>query len=89
MSDQRAPRVNQQLLERFINTNVRLVGKVNQVQPNYVRLQASDKREVTVHTANPSVFVDGHVVEVWGMVNGDRTVSEASTIQFGPDFGSY
>lgn len=82
-----APRVNFELMNSYIGKRVKLVGKVEGVQGNMMKVKAADEGTVDVmlHSAAP---MDAFV-EVDGTVESPNTLREESICGFGNNFGAW
>lgn len=86
---QPVPRVNAELMSSFIGKRVRLVGKVDSIDgPTTVNLRAADNGPVSASLALalPEEALN-KVVELEGMVETVNTLSGASYVIFGDNFG--
>jgi replication factor A3 len=80
------PRVNGELLPKFVNRTVNLVGRILSCDQGRVELQTSDQRRITVILAIPSPFPVDSIVEVIGTVNNDLSIREEGMIQYTETF---
>ena len=82
-----APRVNFELLSQFMGKRVKLVGKVEEISGNVMKVKASDDGivEVLLKGAAP----EDAFVEVDGTVEGPNSLREESSIGFGNSFGTF
>jgi replication factor A3 len=80
-----SPRVNFQSMGAYIGKRVRLVGKVESVQGNVMRVKAADEGVVEVLTK--SAVPQDAFVEVDGIVESPNTLREESLTGFGNTFG--
>jgi len=80
-----APRVNFELMQNYIGKRVKLVGKVEGVQGNVLRVKAADEGvvEVLLKGAAPA---DAYV-EIDGTVESPNTLREEAITGFGSNFG--
>ncbi len=81
-----APRVNFELLQRFIERRVRLVGHVENLQNNVLQLTTVDNGTVNV-LIKPGLGFDSPFVEVEGIVESPNTLRELDHTNFGSNFG--
>ena len=91
------PRVNAHYLPSFVNQTVRLVGRVQSVDPSgALQLATSDHGAVSVFSQNlasgegaydANIYSVGAVVEMVGLVQEDGTLMEYIGIALGKDFG--
>jgi ribosomal protein S4E len=80
------PRVNHELLSRFIGKTVNLTGKVVTRQPNgSVILETSDGKNVTIQTSRANEY--DAFVEVLGKVSTEQTVVEIQFTNLISSFG--
>eukprot|EP01006_Ploeotia_vitrea_P067473 TRINITY_DN97378_c0_g1_i1.p2 TRINITY_DN97378_c0_g1~~TRINITY_DN97378_c0_g1_i1.p2 ORF type:complete len:125 (+),score=48.02 TRINITY_DN97378_c0_g1_i1:49-375(+) len=80
------PRVNAELLQRYVGSTVRLVGQVKAVEEKTAVVEASDGRDVTVRVSDPQHFVQQQFVEVVGHVEQDLSVRQDMAASFGASF---
>ena len=91
------PRVNGAYLPSFLNQTVRVVGRIQSIDPSgAVQLTTSDNRPLTAFSAavaqgeggyDSSVYAVGQVVEMVGQVQEDGTLQEYIGVAFGTNFG--
>ncbi|PVV04150.1 hypothetical protein BB560_001351 [Smittium megazygosporum] len=79
------PRINSSLLPKYVDTTVRIVGKVQEHRGTSVILQASDKKPVTVELS-PDCQIASEYVEIIGKVQNDLKVSGYSSIPLSENF---
>mmetsp|Transcript_20330 Transcript_20330/g.64666 ORF Transcript_20330/g.64666 Transcript_20330/m.64666 type:complete len:109 (-) Transcript_20330:241-567(-) len=80
-----SPRVNCELMGRFVGKKVRLVGKVEGMENGMARLVASDGGVVMVRSKAGSSY-DSSFVEVEGIVQSPNTIDEMDMSSFGDSF---
>lgn len=80
-----APRVNFELMANYIGKRVKLVGKVEGVQGQILRVKAADEGivEVLLRSSVPEDLF----VEIDGTVESPNTLREESIAGFGNSFG--
>ncbi|KAF3079315.1 hypothetical protein TWF569_006536 [Orbilia oligospora] len=82
MSDHQTPRVNASYVSNFTGQNVRIAGKVLQIHGNSATIDAQGT--VAIHLdAGTHIKTVGNVVEVIGKVNGDQSIKELFSSDFG------
>lgn len=81
-----APFVNRDQLGRFVQRKVRLVGAVESMDNDSIRVKAADEGMVTVRLRAPSSFDDKFIC-VEGMVESPDTIVEDGHTNFGNNFG--
>ncbi|KAG0206116.1 hypothetical protein BGX28_002369 [Mortierella sp. GBA30] len=79
------PRVNSAMLSQYVGQPVRFVGKIIEQNGTRAVMAASDKGQVHVHMTELSQYGTQYV-EVIGTVNGDFSISEMASTNFGNDF---
>ncbi|KAK9844656.1 hypothetical protein WJX74_005199 [Apatococcus lobatus] len=80
-----APRVNFELLQRYIERRVRLVGQLENLQGNVLKLKTSDNGTVNV-LIKPGAGFDSPFIEVEGIVESPNTIRELDHTNFGSSF---
>ncbi|KAI8870444.1 replication factor A protein 3 [Ramicandelaber brevisporus] len=69
--DATTPRVNSAMLKAFDGQVVRLVGKVLQISPGSVLLEASDKGHVQIECSNP-LPIQSQYIEIIGRAQASK-----------------
>lgn len=82
-----APHVNRELLGHFVQRRVRLVGLVESLDGNSLRVKAADDGVVNVTLKQPGSFDDKYIC-VEGTVESPDTIIEDSHTNFGNNFGA-
>ncbi|KAK9814149.1 hypothetical protein WJX72_001287 [[Myrmecia] bisecta] len=80
-----APRVNFELLQRYIGKKVRLVGKVMGLDGDLLTVKAADQGLVYVKVL-PGAGHASEYVEIDGIVESPNTVQEQQHVEFGSNF---
>ena len=83
-----APRVNFELLQRYIERKVRLIGQVENLQNNMLKIKAADGGHVNV-LVKPGAGFDSPYVEVEGIVESPNTIRELDHTNIGSTFGEW
>ncbi|KAK9703696.1 hypothetical protein K7432_010587 [Basidiobolus ranarum] len=83
--DKPTPRINSSMLSQYINTTVRIVGKVMQLQEPNALIESSDHGQISV-SLNPGTTFTSQYVEIIGIVQQDLSVQELTSTSFGEDF---
>lgn len=87
MTEFNTPRINKALLEHFVGTPVRLVGKVLQSKNNECIVESSDRQEVRLTLlASEQVLELGQHAEFIGKVEKDLSISVQFFTNFGKQF---
>jgi hypothetical protein len=81
------PRANFEILSKYQGKRVRLVGKVEEVQGNSMKVRTSD--DVIVDVMLTGNAPTDTFVEVDGTVEGPNVIREDSNVGFGNDFGTF
>jgi len=68
----------------FINSHVRLIGRVNHVNQDIVTLDTSDGEQVEVQINRGTNFIYEGYIEVVGKVNPNLTIRELASYQWAP-----
>ena len=82
-----APRVNGELLARFVGRKVLLVGKAESLEGNVMRLRTSDDRVVSVELKGAAGY-GSDFVEFEAVVKSADSVREEEHTSFGSAFGA-
>ena len=83
-----APRVNGELLARFVGRKVLLVGKAESLEGNVMRLRTSDDRVVSVELKGGAAGYGSDFVEFEAVVKSADSVREEEHTSFGSAFGA-
>ena len=83
-----APRVNGELLARFIGRKVLLVGKAESLEGGVMRLRTSDDRVVSVELKGGAAGYSSDFVEFEAVVKSADSVREEEHTSFGSAFGA-
>jgi replication factor A3 len=83
-----APRVNGELLARFVGRKVLLVGKAESLEGNVMRLRTSDDRVVSVELKGGAAGYSSDYVEFEAVVKSADSVREEEHTSFGSAFGA-
>ena len=83
-----APRVNGELLARFVGCKVLLVGKAESLEGNVMRLRTSDDRVVSVELKGGAAGYGSDYVEFEAVVKSADAVREEEHTSFGSAFGA-
>ncbi|KAF8939497.1 replication factor A protein 3 [Dissophora ornata] len=78
-------RVNSAMLGGLVGQTVRFVGRIIEQNGARAIMAASDKGQVEVHMNDKSQY-GTQIVEVIGVVNGDNSITEMASSNFGNDF---
>lgn len=84
-SDNPTPRVNFELMQRYINQRVLLVGEIDSIENGRLIVKTSDKASVMVHASNMQPY-DSPFVEILGTVVDSKTLREESHTNCGESF---
>ena len=84
-----SPRVNGELMTRFVGKKVLLVGKNEGSDGSSVNLRTPDDKMVRVQLAPGSPAITTAFVEFEGMVDSADTMTETSHVDFGDEFDLY
>ncbi|KAF9109515.1 hypothetical protein BGX27_007544 [Mortierella sp. AM989] len=79
------PRVNSAMLSGQVGQTVRFVGKIIEQNGSRAIMTASDKGQVEIHMDGSSQY-GTEFIEVIGTVNGDNSISEMTSTNFGNNF---
>ncbi|KAI1301125.1 60S acidic ribosomal protein P1-alpha 3 [Mortierella claussenii] len=85
MSLPQTTRVNSKMLGANVGNTVRFVGKIVEQNGTRAIFTASDKGQVEVHMI-PSSQYGTPYIEVIGVVNGDHSLQEMTSTNFGDEF---
>ena len=91
MDPSATPRINHACIQAFVGRTVRVVGQVTSAPAGgRAVLQSSDGKPLTVYTREESAseWTD-RFVEVIAKVNGDYTLQEVYSTNFGNNFGTF
>jgi replication factor A3 len=83
-----APRVNGEMLARFVGRKVLLVGKTESLDGGLLRLRTSDERVVSVELKGGAAGFSSDYVEFEAVVKSADTVREEEHTNFGSAFGA-
>jgi len=84
-----APRVNGELMARFVGKKVLLVGKTESTDGATMTLRTSDDKTVTVALAPGAAAPATTFVEFEGMVDAADRLTESAHVDFGNEFDMY
>jgi replication factor A3 len=84
-----APRINGELMARFVGKKVLLVGKAEGSNGGVVTLRTPDDRTVRVQLAPGSPPLGSAFVEFEGMVESPDALTETTHVDFGNEFDMY
>jgi replication factor A3 len=84
-----APRVNGELMTRYVGKKVLLVGKNEGSDGSSVTLKTADDKTVRVQLAPGSPAITTAFVEFEGMVESADVLTEVSHVEFGNEFDLY
>ena len=84
-----APRVNGELMARFVGKKVLLVGKAESTDGATMTLRTSDDKTVTVSLAPGAATPATTFVEFEGMVDAADRLTESAHVDFGNEFDMY
>ena len=84
-----APRVNGELLARFVGRKVLLVGKAESLEGNVMRLRTSDDRVVSVELKGGAAGYGSDFVEFEAVVKSADSLREEEHTSFGSAFGAH
>lgn len=84
-----APRVNGELMARFVGKKVLLVGKNEGSDGSHVTLSTPDDKMVRVRLAPGSPAINTAFVEFEGMVESPDILAETLHVDFGNEFDLY
>jgi replication factor A3 len=84
-----APRVNGELMARFVGKKVLLVGKTESTDGSTITLRTPDDKTVTVRLAPGTAAPAATFVEFEGMVDAADQLTESSHVDFGNEFDMY
>lgn len=87
MSLPTSTRINSPLLKSFHDKNVRIIGKVESVNGDYINFDASGP--VKVKSDGQTDYTVGRFYEVVGRVQGDDSVVSMTTVDFGDNISEY
>jgi replication factor A3 len=83
------PRVNGELLPRFVGRKVLLVGRVVSLDSGSMRVETCDKRQVTVTLkAGAGAYANSDYIEFEATVESPEAVRELEHSKFGTTFGA-
>ena len=82
------PRVNYELMQRYVGRKVRLVCKVEEFAGDTLKASSSDGQTVFIKPKQGSNY-DTAYVEIEGIVENGTTVQEESFTSFGDSFGKH
>ena len=83
------PRVNGELLPRFVGRKVLLVGRVVSLDSGSMRVETCDKRQVTVALkAGAGAYANSDFIEFEATVESPEAVRELDHAKFGTSFGA-
>jgi hypothetical protein len=82
------PRINKALLPNFIGSNVKLVGRVTEVDASgrFASIEAADHGIIQVIRDPSAQRYGSPYVEITGGVNPDGTINEYNFADFGDNF---
>jgi replication factor A3 len=83
-----SPRVNGELLSRFVGRKVLLVGKTESLDGGLMRLRTSDDRVVSVELKGGAAGYSSEYVEFEAVVKSPDSVREEEHTNFGSAFGA-
>jgi replication factor A3 len=83
-----APRVNGELLARFVGRRVLLVGKAESMEGNALRVRTSDDRVVSVELKSGTAGAASDYIEFEAVVTSPDSVREEEHTNFGASFGA-
>jgi replication factor A3 len=83
-----APRVNGELLARFVGRKVLLVGKAESLEGGMMRMRTSDDRVVSVELKGGAAGYSSDFVEFEAVVKSADSVREEEHTSFGSAFGA-
>ena len=83
-----APRVNGELLARFVGRKVLLVGKAESLEGGVMRMRTSDDRVVSVELKGGAAGYGSDFVEFEAVVKSADSVREEEHTSFGSAFGA-
>ncbi|KAG0366177.1 hypothetical protein BGX24_003820 [Mortierella sp. AD032] len=78
-------RINSAMLQSNIGETVRFVGELKGRQDNVATFLSSDKGTVMVHMSDGAQYGTKYM-EIIGTVNGDRSINEMTSSNFGHSF---
>ena len=84
-----APRVNGELMARFVGKKVLLVGRAEASDGSTMTVKTSDDKMVTVALAPGAAAPATQFVEFEGMVEGVDKLTEVAHVDFGNEFDMY
>jgi len=84
-----APRVNGELLARFVGRKVLLVGKTESLEGGVMRMRTSDDRVVSVELKDGAASYSSDFVEFEAVVKSADSVREEEHTNFGSAFGAH
>ena len=84
-----SPRVNGELMGRFVGKKVLLVGKNEGSDGSTMTVRTPDEKTVTVQLAPGSPAPATAFVEFEGIVDGAAAMTETSHVDFGDNFDMY
>jgi len=84
-----SPRVNGELMSRFIGKKVLLVGRTESIDGASATVRTPDDKTVTVHLAPGSPAPATAFVEFEGIVDAADQLKETTHVDFGDDFDMY
>ena len=83
------PRVNGELLPRFVGRKVLLVGRVVSLDSGSMRVETCDKQQVTVALkAGAGAYANSDFIEFEATVESPEAVRELDHAKFGTSFGA-
>jgi replication factor A3 len=83
-----APRVNGELLARFVGRRVLLVGKAESMEGSALRVRTSDDRVVSVELKSGTAGAASDYIEFEAVVVSQDSVREEEHTNFGANFGA-
>lgn len=85
--EQITPRVNKELLPKYVNRTVRVVGRVTGKRDNEVELETTDGTiTVRLNNSSGSEYSANLICEVIGKVREDSTIEEYNVSHWNEDF---